>query len=72
MARLADDPMEQLRHKKEARRWAERADEEYERSRTERKELREQADNYLELIEESLKGTQEVKHLFTIRWRIDE
>ncbi len=72
LARLADDPMEQLRHKKEARRWAERADEEYERSRTERKELREQADNYLELIEESLKGTQEVEHLFTIRWRIDE
>lgn len=72
LARQADDPMEQLRHKKEARRWAERADEEYERSRSERKDLREQADNYLQLIEESLKGTQDVQHLFTIRWRIDE
>ena len=29
-------------------------------------------DSYLELIEESLKGTQEVQHLFTVRWRIDE
>ena len=72
LARQADDPMEQLRHKKEARRWAEQADAEYERSRIERKELREQADNYLILIEESLKGTQEVEHLFAIRWCINE
>lgn len=72
LARQADDPMEQLRHKKEARRWADRADEEYERSRTERKQLRDEADKYLALIEESLKGTQTVDHLFAIRWRIEE
>lgn len=70
LARVADDPMEQLRHKKEARRWAERADEEDEDVRAERKKLRAEADKYLELIEQSLKGTQHIEKLFTIRWKV--
>ncbi|HHW85814.1 MAG TPA: DNA helicase, partial [Chloroflexi bacterium] len=69
-ARQEDDPMEQLRLKKEARRWEQRAEEADEDFRDARKKLRAEADKYLELIEQSLQGTQETEHLFTIRWRI--
>ena len=69
-AKGTDDPMEQLRFKKEARRWADRAEEEDEEARVARKKMREEADRYLELIEQALKGTQEVEHLFTIRWKV--
>ncbi|MBU2603937.1 MAG: hypothetical protein KKA32_17545 [Actinobacteria bacterium] len=69
-AKGTDDPMEQLRFKKEARRWADRAEEEDEGARLARKKMREEADRYLELIEQALKGTQEVEHLFTIRWKV--
>ena len=70
LARQADDPMEQLRLKKEARKWEQRAEEADEDFRDARKKLRAEADKYLELIEQSLQGTQETEHLFTIRWRI--
>ena len=70
LARQADDPMEQLRLKKEARKWEQRAEEADEDFRDTRKKLRAEADKYLELIEQSLQGTQETEHLFTIRWRI--
>ena len=69
-ARLADDPMEQLRLKKEARRWEQKAEEADEDFREHRRKLRDEADKYLDLIEQSLKGTQSIEHLFTIRWRI--
>lgn len=71
LARQADDPMEQLRLKKEARKWEQRAEEADEDFRDMRKKLRAEADKYLELIEQSLKGTQDTEHLFSIRWRID-
>ena len=70
LARQADDPMEQLRLKKEARKWEQRAEEADEDFRNTRKKLRAEADKYLELIEQSLQGTQETEHLFGIRWRI--
>ncbi|MCT7372458.1 MULTISPECIES: SNF2-related protein [Mycobacteriaceae] len=70
LARQADDPMEQLRLKKEARKWEIRAEQADEDFREARKKLRAEADNYLELIEQSLQGTQDTEHLFTIRWRI--
>ncbi|WP_285042852.1 SNF2-related protein [Plantibacter sp. LMC-P-059a] len=70
LARQADDPMEQLRLKKQARKWEQRAEEADEDFRDTRKKLRAEADKYLELIEQSLQGTQESEHLFTIRWRI--
>lgn len=70
LARHADDPMEQLRHKKEARRWEQRAEDADEDFRETRKKLRAEADKYLDLIEQSLKGTQHTEHLFTIRWRV--
>jgi len=72
LASTADDPMDQLRHKKEARKWEQRADEEDDNARAERIQLRAEVDKYLTLIEESLKGTYEVEHLFTIRWRISK
>jgi ERCC4-related helicase len=70
LARFASNPMEQLQHKKEARKWSQRADDEDDVARTARIELRAEADKYLKLVEESLKGTQEIEHLFTIRWKI--
>ncbi len=70
MARQSDDPMEQLKYKKEARKWEQRAEEADEEYRETKKKLREEADRFLELIEQSLKGTQMIEHLFSIRWRI--
>ncbi|ACU84400.1 DNA/RNA helicase, superfamily II, SNF2 family [Brachybacterium faecium DSM 4810] len=72
LARQADDPMEQLRLKKEARKWEQRAEEADEDFRDTRKKLRAEADKYLELIEQSLQGTQETENLFTIRWQLSE
>lgn len=69
-ARGTDDPMQQLKYKKEARKWAERAEEEDEGARVGRKKMREEADHYLELIEQALKGTQAIEHLFSIRWKV--
>ena len=71
LARLADDPMEQLRLKKEARKWEQRAEDADENFRETRLKLRAEADKYLDLIEQSLQGTQNTEHLFTIRWRIN-
>lgn len=70
LARTTDDPMEQLRHKKDARMWSQRADDEDDKARTDRIAMRAEVDKYLKLIEESLKGTREIEHLFTIRWRV--
>lgn len=69
-ARNSDDPMQQLRFKKEARKWAERAEDEDEEARVARKTMRAEADHYLDLIEQALKGTQVVEHLFSIRWTV--
>lgn len=69
-ARGTDDPMQQLTFKKEARKWAERAEDEDEEARVARKKMREEADHYLELIEQALQGTQTTEHLFNIRWTV--
>jgi superfamily II DNA or RNA helicase len=69
-ARQTDDPMEQLKYKKEARKWEQKAEEADDDFRDAKKKLRDEADKYLELIEQSLKGTQSTEHLFNIRWRI--
>ncbi|AZZ82286.1 DNA helicase [Gordonia alkanivorans] len=69
-ARGNDDPMQQLKFKKEARKWAERAEDEDEEARVARRKMREEADHYLELIEQALKGTQTIEHLFNIRWKV--
>lgn len=70
LARQADDPMEQLRFKKEARKWEPRAEEADEDFRETRKKPSAEANKYFALIVQSLQGIQEMEHLFTIRWRI--
>ncbi len=65
-----DDPSEQLKFKQEARKWADKAEDEDEVSRLARKKMREEAENYLSLIEQSLKGTRSLERLFTIKWAI--
>jgi superfamily II DNA/RNA helicase len=69
-SKIADDPMQQLKFKQEARKWADKAEEEDELARAARKKMREEAENYLTLIEQSLKGTKMVEDLFTIAWKI--
>lgn len=71
LAKQADDPAEQLKHKKNARKWGQRIHEAEDDFRVERRRLRDQADEYLELIEQALQGTQSIDHLFSIRWRIE-
>lgn len=70
LSRQADDPMDELRHKKQARKWGERVEEEEDAYRRERNRLRDEADDMLVLIEQSLKGTQRIEDLFSISWRV--
>ena len=65
-----DDPMKQLKFKQEARKWADKAEDEDESARTARKQMREEAEAYLSLIEQALKGTKVVEDLFSISWKI--
>ena len=65
-----DDPLEQLKHKKDARKWEQRAEDTDENFRETRRKLREEADHYLDVIEQSLRGTKHTDHLFTVRWKI--
>ena len=59
-----------MKFKQEARKWADKAEDEDENARTARKEMREEAETYLTLIEQSLKGSKEVQDLFSIKWRV--
>lgn len=72
LAKLADDPVEQLRHKKEARKWDQRADEEDETFRAEKKALKEEGARLLELIEQSLRGKKSERLLFAAEWSVVE
>lgn len=69
-SRSTDDPMEQLRFKKEAAKWDRKADDAEDDYRLEKRKLRDEADDVLELISQALAGTQQTEHLFSIRWRI--
>lgn len=69
-SRGTEDPMEQLRFKKEAAKWDRRADEAEDDYRLEKRRLRDEADEMLDLIAQALTGTQENEHLFSIRWRV--
>lgn len=66
--RRADDLTERLRLRKEAQRLSRRADDLYSDYREERGRLRDEADDYLSMLEDALGGTERRKHLFTIRW----
>ena len=69
-SRNTDDPMEQLRFKKDAAKWDRRADEAEDDYRIEKRKLRDEADDMLDLISQALAGTQHTEHLFSIRWRV--
>jgi hypothetical protein len=69
-SKATDDPLQQLKLKQEARKWADKAEEEDEQARIERKKMRDEAEDYLILIEQSLKGTKQVENLFSITWKI--
>lgn len=69
-AKQADDPMDQLKLKREARMWERRADEADDDFRAARRKLQAEIDEKLDMIEQSLQSTKDVKHLFSIRWRI--
>ena len=69
-SKATDDPLQQLKFKQEARKWADKAEDEDEEARSARKKMREEAETYLALIEQSLKGTKDIEKLFTINWKI--
>jgi ERCC4-related helicase len=71
-AKLADDPVAQLKHKKEAKKWDQKADEEDEAFRADKKALKEEGARLLELIEASLKGTRSQRQLFATQWEVVE
>lgn len=69
-AKNADNPLEELRLKKESSKWDRRVDDAEDDYRATRRKLRDEADDMLELISQALTGTQETEHLFSIRWRV--
>jgi hypothetical protein len=69
-SKSTDNPMEQLKYKQEARKWADKAEAEDEEARVARKKMREEAENYLLLIEQALKGSKNMENLFSVRWKI--
>lgn len=69
-ARNAEDPMEQLRFKKEASRWDRKVDDAEDAYRAQRRKFREETEEALDLIAQALAGTQVTEHLFSIRWRV--
>ena len=72
LAKLADDPVEQLKHKKEAKKWDQRAEEEDEAFRAEKRALTEEGARLLELIEQSLRGRKSERRLFAAEWSVVE
>lgn len=69
-ANQAEDPMEQLRLKKKSRDLNDDIDAIEDHYRKEKRDLRDNVDDMLILIAQSLKGTRAEKELFTIEWEI--
>lgn len=69
--RRTDDLSERLKLRKEAQRLARRAEALYDDFKIERDRLRQKADDFLEMIEQAMKGTDERKYILTVRWRIE-
>src|SRR5699024_4467480 len=65
----ADDPNDAVKRTKHARQWQQRSDGAGDECRMERRKLRDRADEYLDLIEQAVRGTKETEHLFSIRWQ---
>lgn len=69
-AKHAEDPVEQLRLKREARTWQRKADDEADQARVDRRQLENKQDEYMDLIKQALSGSHERELLFTIRWQV--
>lgn len=69
-AKHAEDPVQQLRLKREARTWQRKADDEADQSRAKRRELQDKQDEYMDLIKQALTGSHQRQPLFTIRWQV--
>ena len=72
LAKLADDPVEQPKHKKEAKKWGQRADNEHDSFTAEKKALKAEGARLLELIEQSLRGKKSERRLFAAEWSVVE
>jgi ERCC4-related helicase len=70
-ARVADDPVQALRLKRECTKWERMIDDEADRVRAERRQLYDQQDEFLELIGQALEGSNEREPLFSLRWRVE-
>ena len=68
--RRADGLPERLKLRKEAQRLARRSDDLYSDYREERERLRQKADEYIEMLEDALQGTERREPIFTIRWAL--
>lgn len=69
-ARQANDPVEQLKHKREARKWGQKADSEEDNARSSRQQFREQEADVLDLLEKSLKGEVQTTPVVSFPWRV--
>ncbi|MFR0637258.1 SNF2-related protein [Arthrobacter sp. LS16] len=72
LERRASNLSKRLQLRKDAQRLAKRAESLYDEFKVERNRLRRKADDYLEMIEQALKGSDRREHILTIRWQIDE
>jgi glutamate synthase domain-containing protein 1 len=70
-SRVADDPVQALRLKRECTKWERMIDDEADRARAERRQLYDQQDEFLELIGQALEGSNEREPLFSLRWRVE-
>lgn len=68
--RRTEDLTERLKLRKEVQKISRRADELYGDYREERNKLREKADEYLEMLEDALRGSERREHVFSIRWAV--
>lgn len=69
--RRTEDLTSRLKYRKQAQRLARRADDLYDEFKLERDRLRGKADEYLDMIEQALKGTDDRQHIFTLKWAVE-
>lgn len=70
--RRTDDLSERLKLRKEAQKIARHAESLYDDFKAERDRMRQKADDYLEMIEQALKGSDRREHVLTIRWSVED
>lgn len=70
LAKLSDDPLEQLKFKREAQKWSQKVDDADDEFRDQRRRNREEAETYLDLIEQALRGNTAEEELFTVCWSV--